>query len=68
MNRILNAVTHLAGYDTHIMFGADSASHLDGPKTSLLGFSLIDYGNGDRVYRGFGVTVVMSRLRVHPQV
>ena len=65
---ILNAAAHALGYDCHVMFGADAASHLDTPKGALLGFSFTDHGKGDREYRGFGVTVIVSRLRVRPQV
>ena len=63
----INAFAHALGYDCHVMFGADAASHVDTPRAALLGFSFTDHGKGDREYRGLGVTVVVSRLRVRPQ-
>lgn len=60
---ILNTAAHALGYDCHVMFGADAASHLDTPKRSFLGFSFTDHGKGDKEYRGLGVTVIVSRLR-----
>ena len=64
---IINTAAHALGYDCHVMFSAASASHLDEPLRSFLGFSFTAYGPGDSVYRGLGVTVIVSLLRVHPQ-
>lgn len=63
----MNHFLHLFGYDCHVMLGADAASHLDTRSGAFLGFSFTDHGKGDREYRGLGVTVIVSRLRVHPQ-
>ncbi len=64
---LFDAVTHLLGYDCHVMVGAAAAAHLDTPRGGPLSFSITDHGKGDREFRGLGITMIVSPLRVHPQ-
>lgn len=68
---LINAAVRPFGYDCHVMFGAVDASDLEDPARSFLGFSFTACGPTDSVYRGLGVTVIVSstasHLRVHPR-
>lgn len=57
---IFDAVTHLAGYDVFI--------ERDGPSCGLLDFQREDHGEAGSMYWGLGLHVVVSHLRVRPQV
>lgn len=64
---IVNTVARALGHDCHVMFGAAAVAPLDEPKQSVFSFSCTASGTADSVYRGLGVTVIVSRLRMHPR-
>jgi hypothetical protein len=61
---LFDAITHLIGYDCHVMPMNDAEGHFAEPIRSFFGLSRVTIGPTDWVYRGFGLAVVVSLVRV----